>query len=55
MVTSLKLSLETTIAIKVAEKLMIVKHRKVVDQKSEEAKYYDFDAGGDGAIMVGPC
>ena len=37
------------------EKLMIVKHRKVVDQKSEEAKYYDFDAGGDGAIMVGPC
>ena len=37
------------------EKLMIVKHRKVVDQKSEEAKYYDFDAGGDGGIMVGPC
>lgn len=40
---------------KCGEKLTIVKHRKVVDQKSEEAKYYDFDAGGDGAIMVGPC
>ena len=40
---------------KCGEKLMIIKHRKVVDQKSEEAKYYDFDAGGDGAIMVGPC
>ena len=34
---------------------MIIKHRKVVDQKSEEAKYYDFDAGGDGAIMIGSC
>ena len=40
---------------KCGEKLMIVKHRKVVDQKSEEAKYYDFDAGGDVAIMMGPC
>ena len=40
---------------KCGEKLTIVKHRKVVDQKSDEAKYYDFDAGGDGAIMVGPC
>ena len=38
---------------KCGEKLMIVKHRKVVDQKTEEAKYYDFDAGGDGAIMIG--
>lgn len=36
-------------------KLVIAKHRKVVDQKSEEAKYYDFDAGGDGGIMVGSC
>ncbi|MBQ2875383.1 MAG: hypothetical protein IJE25_00060 [Clostridia bacterium] len=36
------------------EKLMIVKHRKIVDQKSEEAKYYDFNAG-DGAIMGGSC
>ncbi len=33
----------------------IIKHRKVVEQKSEEAKYYDFDAGLDGGIMVGPC
>mgnify|MGYP004685461513 FL=1 len=40
---------------KCGEKLMIVKHRKVVDQKTEEAKYYDFDAGGDGAIMIGSC
>lgn len=38
-----------------SEKLIIVKHRKVVDQNSKEAKYYDFDTGGDGAIMVGPC
>ena len=40
---------------KCGNKLMIIKHRKFVDQKSEEAKYYDFDAGGDGGIMVGPC
>ena len=33
---------------KCGEKLMIVKHRKVVDQKTEEAKYY-------GAIMIGSC
>ena len=39
---------------KCGEKLMIVKHRKVVNQKSEEAKYYNFDAGGD-TTMVGPC
>lgn len=55
MVIHLKSSLETIFAINVAKKLMIVKHGKVVDQKSEEAKYYDFDAGGDGAIMMGPC
>ena len=35
--------------------LSIMKHRKVVNQKSEEAKYYDFDAGLDGGVMVGPC
>ncbi len=40
---------------KCGEKLIITKHRKVVNQKSEEAKYYDFDAGGDGGIMVGSC
>ena len=40
---------------KCGERLTVVKHRKVVDQKTEEAKYYDFDAGGDGAVMVGPC
>ncbi len=33
--------------------LTIVKHRKVVDQKSEEAKYYTFYAGG--MRMIGPC
>lgn len=32
---------------------MVVKHQKVVDQKSEEAKYYSFDACGE--LMVGPC
>ena len=40
---------------KCGEKLTVVKHKKVVDQKSEEAKYYDFDAGGDATIMIGPC
>ncbi len=37
------------------EKLIIVKHRKVISQKSEEAKYYDFSIGVDGGAMVGPC
>jgi len=32
-------------------KLIIIKHRKVVDQKSDESKYYDFNVGDDGAIM----
>lgn len=36
-------------------KLSIVKHHKVVSQKSEEAKYYDFSAGVDGGIMIGSC
>lgn len=40
---------------KCGKKLTIVKHRKLVFQKSEEAKYYDFSAGGDGGVMVGPC
>lgn len=35
--------------------LLVAQHCKVVSQDSEEAKYYDFDAGGDGGIMVGPC
>ena len=39
---------------KCGEELIVVQHRKVVDQKSEEAKYYDFNAGGD-VVMVGPC
>ena len=39
---------------KCGEKLAIVKHRKIVDQKSEEAKYYDFDVGLD-IMMIGPC
>ncbi len=38
---------------KCGTQLVIVKHRKVVDQKSEEAKYYDFSIVGD--VMVGPC
>lgn len=40
---------------KCGERLFIRKHYKVVSQKTEEAKYYDFNAGGDGAVMVGPC
>ena len=36
-------------------KLYIVKNHKVVNQKSDEAKYYDFSVGVDGGIMVGPC
>ena len=40
---------------KCGEKLMVVNHKKVVDQKSEEAKYYDFNASGYGAAMVWPC
>lgn len=40
---------------KCGTKLEIVLHSKIVDQKSTEAKYYDFDAGMDGGIMVGPC
>lgn len=35
--------------------LTVIRHHKVVEQNSEEAKYYDFDAGGDGGLMVGPC
>lgn len=40
---------------KCGSKLSIVKHHKIVNQKSEEAKYYDFSAGVDGGIMIGPC
>ena len=40
---------------KCGAKLFIVNHHKVVSQKSEEAKYYDFSVGVDGGIMVGPC
>ncbi len=36
-------------------KLSIVKHHKVVSQKSDEAKYYDFSIGVDGGVMVGSC
>ncbi len=36
-------------------KLSIVKHHKVVNQKSDEAKYYDFSADVDGGIMMGSC
>lgn len=40
---------------KCGTKLSIVKHHKVVSQKSEEAKYYDFSIGADGGVMVGSC
>lgn len=36
-------------------KLSIIKHRITIDQKSEEAKYYDFSVGVDGGVMIGPC
>ncbi|MBE6635884.1 MAG: hypothetical protein E7617_06790 [Ruminococcaceae bacterium] len=39
---------------KCGEKLIIVKHQKIVDRKSEEAKYYEFDTVGDG-VTFGPC
>ncbi len=34
--------------------LQFTKHRKIVDQKSEEAKYYDFRKMGNGVIL-GSC
>jgi len=40
---------------KCGTKLSIVEHHKVVSQKSEEAKYYDFSIGVDGGVMVGSC
>ena len=40
---------------KCGAKLSIVQHRKVVDQKSDEAKYYDFSVGSFGGVMGGPC
>lgn len=40
---------------KCGSKLSIVKHHKVVSQKSNEAKYYDFSIGIADGIMVGPC
>ncbi len=40
---------------KCGTKLSIVEHHKVVNQKSEEAKYYDFSIGVDGGVMVGSC
>ena len=35
--------------------LIIKNHHKIVSQNTEDAKYYDFNTGGDGGIMVGPC
>ena len=40
---------------KCGSKLSIVKHRKVVSQKSDEAKYYDFSIGVDGGVLAGSC
>ena len=35
-------------------KLFIVKHRKIVNQNSDEAKYYDFSFGAT-EVMIGSC
>ena len=35
--------------------LSIIKNSKIINKKSEEAKYYDFTAGIDGGVMVGSC
>ena len=35
--------------------LSIIKHKKIVTPKSEEAKYYDFSIGVESGIMVGAC
>ena len=35
--------------------LSIIKHKKIVTPKSEEAKYYDFSIGVEGGIIVGAC
>ena len=40
---------------KCGSELFIMEDRKVVSQKSEEAKYYDFSVGVDWGIMLGPC
>lgn len=37
---------------KCGTKLFIIKHSKVVNRKSEDAKYYDFSIGVDGGVMV---
>lgn len=35
-------------------KLSVTKHYKIVSQKSDDAKYYDFSIGT-GGVMIGPC
>lgn len=50
-----KVKLRNHYCLKCGNKLIVVKHRKVVDQESEEAKYYDFNTPVDGGTMVGPC
>lgn len=40
---------------KCGTKLYTFKHHKVVSQKSEEAKYYDFSYGLDDGVRIGPC
>ena len=37
------------------QKLTTLTDRRIVDPHSEEAKYFDFSAGGDGGEMVGAC
>ena len=51
----LKIKLREHYCYKCGTKLTIIKHHKVVSQKSEEAKYYDFSVGMDGGIMIGAC
>lgn len=50
-----KVKFRTHRCYKCGAKLSVVKHRKVVAPQSEEAKYYDFNIGATGGIMVGSC
>lgn len=36
-------------------KLSIIRHSKVVNRKSEEARYFDFSVGVEGGVMIGSC
>jgi len=47
----IKVKLRKHYCYKCCNKLMVVKHRKVVYKELDEAKYYAFDTGDDGGIM----